>query len=85
MEKRSVIKDLEKLSKAFYRELQLQENGEGWGIGIDGKRPFGNSGVLLDVLEIIEWPYEDGNDDQLEYARSLYRERLVPYLKKQHG
>lgn len=56
---------------------------------LDCQRPFGNSSVTADILEIIEVEpdsEEDGDavygDEQLDYARKLYTEDLVPYLKE---
>ena len=83
MKKRSINKDLGLLAKAFYKNLQLLEDGEGWSIGLDSKRPFGNSFVERDILEIIGLaPFGNPSDDSQEYARILYRERLVPFLKR---
>ena len=83
MKKRNINKDLKLLAKAFYKHLQLLDDGEGWSIGLDSKRPFGNGFVERDVLEIIGLaPFGNPNDEYQEYARELYRERLVPFLKK---
>lgn len=87
---RNEKKDLEKLSQAFFKNLQIDDCEFG-GIGLDSKRPFGNSNVCEDILEIIEWKPE-GNDDvdyryspsQLEYAYFLYHEKLIPYLQKKY-
>jgi hypothetical protein len=83
------------LAIAFYEELEFSDP---YGVGapmVDCKRPFGNSGYEVDILEIIgedpEELDEDGNeddfvysDDQYKYARKLYTEDLTPYLKE-HG
>lgn len=86
---RNEIKDLEKLSKAFYENLNVV-NIEYGGIGLDPKRPFGNSDVERDILDIIGWKME-GDDGygpcysryQREYASYLYKTKLIEYLKSQ--
>jgi hypothetical protein len=81
--KRSINKDLNKLALAFFNNLQYDRYGEFGGIGLDDKRPFGNSYVEGDILDIIDWRNEDSDtDEQKEYARELYYERLIPYLKR---
>lgn len=84
---RNLADDLEKLSAAFFKNLRI-DNYEFGGIGIDSKRPFGNSDVKDDILEIIEWEPEGDDGDrkcyasyQNDYACDLYREKLIPYLK----
>lgn len=79
--------DLEILAQAFFDNLQI-DNCEYGGIGVDSKRPFGNSDVEGDILEMIdcEPQGDDGEDacwssDQREYASRLYREYLIPYLQ----
>lgn len=83
--KRSQSEDLQLLAQAFFDNL-VMDNCEFGGIGVDSKRPFGNSFVEGDILEIIEWDPEDEDDGysekQLEYARDLYLGKLIPYLKK---
>lgn len=78
---RNKNKDLEKLSQAFFANIEHRHDGEYGSIGTDCKRPFGNSDVEGDTLEIIGadmWG-DDGNDecwsrDQRDYATSLYDE-----------
>jgi hypothetical protein len=51
--------------------------------GLDPKRPFGNSSVekdILELLDIIEWN-EEYSEKQREYAANLYQE-LGDYLKQ---
>jgi hypothetical protein len=86
--RRDVAEDLEKLRTAFYENLTIV-NIEYGGIGLNPKRPFGNSDVEADILEIIGWE-EMGDDgyetcysrEQREYASFLYKERLIDYLIK---
>ena len=82
-------KDVERLANAFYENLTVF-NCEFGGIGLNPKRPFGNGCVEADILEIIGWEPEGRNEDedegcytfkQKEYARSLYFDDLIPYLK----
>ena len=82
--------DLLTLANAFYRELYFEDGCEYGSPALDCKRPFGNSDVEADVLELLEWEPEgdDGYDTcysskQREYARELYREKLIPYLKRE--
>jgi hypothetical protein len=78
------------LALAFYQAMN-ESPDEGDGLGLDGKRPFGNSGIAGDVLEIIEEEPEDleggfkvWSDSQYEYAKELFNVKLGPYLVK-HG
>lgn len=82
--------DLEKLAEAFFKNL-LIDNCEYGGIGLDCKRPFGNSDADCDILEIIGWEMEgdDGYDKcysstQREYAYDLYHNKLIPYLQSRY-
>lgn len=65
------------LADAFYKNVEFN-NEFAWGcVGLDSKRPFGNSYVPGDVSEIIgiEYPFdENGNKDQEieEYCAWLY-------------
>ena len=81
--------DLSKLSEAFFENLQI-DNCEFGGLGVDCKRPFGNSDVCGDILEIIGWEMEGDNGNnkcyasyQNDYAYSLYHEYLIPFLQEQ--
>lgn len=82
--KRDVEKDLNALLKAFAENLEIS-NCEFGGIGLNGKRPFGNSDVENDILTIIGWEIEHYDEDilneQYEYARDLYFNKLIPYIK----
>lgn len=88
---RNEQEDLKKLAKAFYENLEYSDGCEYGSVGTDCKRPFGNSDVEGDILELIEWEPEgdDGEDEcysskQRDYARKLYTEKLAPYLKEQY-
>jgi hypothetical protein len=90
MVQRDRQKDLEELATAFYENLTMV-NIEYGGIGLDPKRPFGNGFVEADILGIIGWDEEgdDGYDvcytrEQRDYARSLYHDHLIPYLREKH-
>lgn len=82
--KRDTKADLKILADAFFKELIFDDGCEYGSPGLDPKRPFGNSfveGDILDLLE-IEPDGEDWTQEQLDYAADLYRVKLVPYLKK---
>lgn len=88
--KENLERDLKKLADAFYSELLFSDSFEYGSPGLDGKRPFGNSDVEGDILEILGFAPEgdDGDSscysrDQRDYARRLYTEELIPYLKEQ--
>lgn len=81
--------DLEELAHAFFENLEYDPSVEYGHVGLDPKRPFGNSDVEGDILEIIgeEPEGDDGHDkcwssDQRQYAEELYKDKLVPYLKR---
>lgn len=73
--------DLDKLADAFFENLEREDRCEYGGWGLDDKRPFGNSYVAGDILELIgwepegEWP-DSGRTDysraQQDYAHGLY-------------
>lgn len=81
---------LDALCTAFFENIEFDGSCEFGSIGLDCKRPFGNSCVEIDIMHIIGLHdsyseiYDD--DDQREeydrYARELYCEKLLPYLKK---
>lgn len=73
-----------KLANAFFKNLVFDSSCEFGYVGLDTKRPFGNSSVEQDILRIIGIPEpEDGyTDEQEDYAYYLYVEHLIPYLKK---
>lgn len=81
--------DLAKLADAFFEYLSYEPGCEYGSVGLNCKRPFGNSDVEGDILEIIgaKPQGDDGEEEcwashQREYAASLYKEHLVPYLRK---
>ena len=82
--------DMLKLEKAFFRNLQ-RNNAEYGQIGLDCKRPFGNSNVEQDILEIIgaKMSGDDGDgpcwsSHQIEYASAMY-DGLIAWLWKRHA
>lgn len=81
------LRDMERLETAFFDNL-YRNNDEYGGIGVDCKRPFGDSDVEGDILRIISAkPEGEGgcwSEGQREYAAALYR-NLVPYLKRKYG
>lgn len=85
--KRNKENDLRFLGRAFVENLEILD-GEYGGIGLDMKRPFGNSDVEADMLELLEWEME-GNDgegpcfslEQRNYVRQLYFMDLIPWLQ----
>ena len=92
MKKRNKENDMRALAKAFFDNLVREDACEFGGIGLDDKRPFGNSDVEPDILTIIgaEMEGDDGDgfadwsSKQKEYALQLYDE-LIPWLKKNFG
>jgi len=85
---RNKAEDLKKLAGAFFKNLEISTYEFG-GVGLNPKRPFGNSDACNDICNIIGWDMEgnDGNgscyaDYQLEYAHDLYHRNLIPYLRK---
>jgi hypothetical protein len=78
------------LEKAFFQNLQ-RDNCEYGAIGVDCKRPFGNSDVEGNILEIIgaEMDGDDGEDPcwssaQRDYAALLY-DNLIPWLQAKYA
>jgi len=85
MEETAIEKHLALLADAFYENLRI-DNCEFGGIGLDCKRPFGNSNVEYDILEIIGIDPTIENEEEWEaYARYLYFKKLVPYLKDRYA
>ena len=90
MNNRNKTEDLKKLAVAFFDNLEVDTSREFGSIGLNCKRPFGNSDVLVDILEIIEWEpdcccHQCGNtytEAQTYYASCLYFEYLIPHLQK---
>ena len=89
---RDINADLSKLADAFFDNLEI-DNCEYGGIGLDSKRPFGNSSVECDMLEIIGIKAEircpncgyEYSQEQYDYVRDLYHEKLIPFLREQHN
>lgn len=86
-----VPEHFDKLSRAFFKNLEREGYCEYGGIGLDDKRPFGNSDVEGDILEIIgvEMTGDDGDgpcwsSSQREYAAGLY-DALIPWLQDKYG
>lgn len=78
--------DMLKLEKAFFQNLQ-RGNREYGAIGVDCKRPFGNSDVEGDILELIGAKPEgdDGDSEcwsskQRTYAAAMY-DGLIGWLQ----
>jgi uncharacterized protein YodC (DUF2158 family) len=84
---RNLKEDLAKLADAFFENIIYDDSCEFGSVGTDCKRPFGNSYVEGDILEILCWAAdgddEDFTDSQLDYANDLYCKKLVPYLKEE--
>lgn len=81
MDKRNIKSDLQKLSVEYFKNMVVEDDY----IGADQKRPFGNSAIESDILEIIgQQAGEDGNysDEQYDYANDLYYKYLIPYIQK---
>jgi hypothetical protein len=82
----NTAKDLAKLAQAFFANVERRDDCEYGSIGIDCKRPFGNSDVEGDILTIIGAKME-GDDGQgpcfssvqRKYAANLYNS-LPVYL-----
>lgn len=88
MTTRNEQNDLHLLADAFFLNLEYSDWCEYGSVGVDCKRPFGDSDVEADILEIVGWNplgQKDGegfySDEQRDYARDLYCEKLVPYLR----
>lgn len=79
---------LARLADAFFENIEYDGSAEFGSIGLDCKRPFGNSSVEYDIIEIIgllEAYNSVGEEHQRaykRYARELYCNDLVPYLKR---
>jgi len=86
MNERDRKADLSKLADAFFDHLERKQRCEYGGWGLDDKRPFGNSFVRGNILEIIGWKEEgeddDWTDEQLQYAEALYDE-LGEFLRSE--
>ena len=82
--------DMLKLEKAFFQNLTRIECEYG-GIGIDCKRPFGNSDVESDILEIIgakpegdDGEYACWSSKQRAYAAAMYA-GLIEWLQGKYS
>lgn len=82
--------DMLKLEKAFFQNLQ-RDNCEYGAIGVDCKRPFGNSDVEVDILELIGAKPEgdDGESEcwsskQRAYAAAMY-DGLIGWLQGKYA
>jgi hypothetical protein len=87
---RNVEADCRKLADAFFKNLRFCDSCEYGCLGTDCKRPFGNSYVEGDILEIIGWEPEGDDGDgaclaswQKEYANDLFQNQLIPFLQKE--
>jgi len=82
--------DMLKLEKAFFQNLR-RDNCEYGAIGVDPKRPFGNSDVEGDILELIgATPEGDDGEEacwsskQRAYAAAMY-DGLIEWLQTKYG
>jgi hypothetical protein len=74
-------KHMDILLDSFYENIN-DSDGECSGIGLDGKRPFGNSSIAYDIAEIIgiEIDEEGWSKNTKEYCYWLY-DHLWAYIK----
>ncbi len=84
LSKRNKEKDYLALEKKFWEHIGFDSER----IGLDMKRPFGNSDIIGSILRIIggEETDDDGewSESQREYAEKLYA-GLAGFLKKKYG
>jgi hypothetical protein len=82
---------LDLLMDAFFDNLEYDGSCEFGSLGLDCKRPFGNSSVEIDILEIIglidnyDGFYnldDDAQRDYKSYARDLYCNELISHIQK---
>ena len=78
-----------KLKRAFFENLQ-RDDCEYGAIGVDCKRPFGNSDVEGDILELVgeepegdDGEFECWSSKQREYAARMY-DGLIGWLQERH-
>ena len=83
---------LELLTAAFWGNLTFSEGSCYGYVGLEDKRPFGNSNVEDDICDIIglvplidQFGLTHYTSEQLKYAGELYQEELVPYLKSKYA
>ena len=80
--------DLKKLADRVIEELYFDDRCENGAPTLDCKRPFGNSDIEHDIFEIIglvpvnEEFDPQGYEEQIRYAKELYQEGVVPYIKR---
>jgi hypothetical protein len=89
-EERAPNADMLILERMFFENLRRDKYEYG-GIGVDSKRPFGNSDVEADILEAIGAKMEgdDGEEPcwssvQRKYAASLYG-GLIDHLRRKYA
>ena len=91
---RNIEQDLEKLAKAFLKHLTADKTHAFGSIGLDYRLPFGVGDIEGDILGIIDHPptpksmyFGDGDwgEEEHEYARDLYYNKLVPFLQRKYG
>jgi len=83
---------LELLAAAFWENIRFNNAAYYGYVGLEDRRPFGNSNVEYDICHIIglisnvdEYGLADYTTEQLYYAEKLYRDDLVPYLKSKYA
>ncbi len=83
---------LELLETAFWSNLAFNSATYYGYVGLEDKRPFGNSNVedgICDIIGLVpntdEFGLTDYTSEQLKYAGKLYREELIPYLKSKYA
>lgn len=69
---RDLRADFTRLADAFFQNLEREQRCEYGGWGLDDKRPFGNSDVEGDILEILGIPGSQRSEELDEYASELY-------------
>ena len=76
---------IELLANAVIKNLEVLNGGEATYIGLDFKRPFGNSNYVKDLCEIIKLKptmHGDFTEAQEDYAINLYEKSVIPYIKR---
>lgn len=84
---RNEKEDIDTIATAIVMGLFVDDCDYG-GIGVDPKRPFGNSDVEGDMLEMIGAEQEGDDGDgpcwssaQKEYVRAIYHEKVIPRIQ----
>ena len=88
MDRRNLAADIDVIAAAVIDALFV-DTCEYGAIGVDAKRPFGNSDVEGDMLQLLGCK-PDGNDgedecwssQQREYVRDIYRRRVIPRIQE---